>query len=37
MPTLLAMTTLLRLPRAFIHLPMMTSDSPPLLPGTHLE
>ena len=37
MPTLVAMTTLSRLPLFFSHLPMMVSDSPPLLPGTHLE
>ena len=37
MPTLVAMTSLSRPPRAFSHLPMMVSDSPPLWPGTHLE
>ena len=37
MPTLVAMTSLSRPPRAFSHLPTMVSDSPPLWPGTHLE
>ncbi len=36
-PTLVAMTTRLRAPRARSHLPMMISDSPPLLPGTQWE
>lgn len=37
MPTLVAMTTLSRLPVALNQFPMMVSDSPPLLPGAHRE
>src|ERR1700675_1370751 len=37
MPTLVAMTTLARFPRLFIHLPIMPSDSPPWCPGPHVE
>ena len=37
MPTLVAMMTLSRPPRAFSQLPMMVSDSPPLLPGCQRE
>ena len=33
-PTLVATTTVSRLPRAAIHSPMIVSDSPPELPGT---
>ena len=35
--TLVAMTTESRFPRAFVHSPMIVSDSPPLCPGTHAE
>src|SRR5882762_890450 len=37
MPTLVATTTLSRLPLFLSHLPMMVSDSPPLLPGAQRE
>src|SRR5689334_3715470 len=36
-PTLVATINLSRLLRAFIHLPMIVSDSPPLLPGAQRE
>src|SRR5208283_4914362 len=36
-PTLVATTTCWRLPLRFSQLPRMLSDSPPLLPGAHLE
>ena len=35
--TLVAMMTARRLPRAFIHLPSTSSDSPPVWPGTQRE
>ena len=35
--SLIARTILFRLLRAFIHLPMMLSDSPPALPSFHSE
>src|SRR5690349_1889877 len=37
MPTLVAITTRLLLPRALSHLPMIASDSPPRCCGTHFE
>src|SRR5512139_188424 len=37
LPTLVAITTCSRLPLRLSHLPMMVSDSPPRLPGTHDE
>jgi hypothetical protein len=37
LPTLVAMTIRLRLPRNFIQRPMTASDSPPEWPGTHEE
>jgi hypothetical protein len=37
MPTLVAMIMWIRLPRSFIHLPRMVSDSPPWLPGMKRE
>jgi hypothetical protein len=36
-PTLVMTTTASRLPRAFIHRPMIVSDSPPELPSTQRE
>ena len=37
LPTFVATTMSSRLPRAAIQLPMIVSDSPPLLPGTQAE
>ena len=37
MPTLVASTTLSRLPLRLSHLPMIVSDSPPTWPGTQTE